>query len=197
MAKRRRSRAFKENDQVIDFEEERQKRKEKRKQLQQKKKVRNPESATISGRHASKKAKRRLIYSAVFLIILVIVSMSVYNIVNLRQEREAAEKNRLALEKERDKLQKELSLADSDEYIEEVARDELSMIRAGEKIYVLPETTAAAADSSTGEALTTSGAAALVPEEQPLDGTEEEGILSKVKEVLGTIISNLNSLLRK
>lgn len=205
MGKKRRSRAFKESNQVIDFEEERQNRREKRKQLTDKRKGRQrPDEAPVSGRRTSKKVKRRLIYAGVMLAVCCMIGYSAFNVISLRADRAEAQAANEALIKERDKLQKELSLVDSDEYIEEVARDELHMIKNGEKIYVLPDenlTEGALAASTTDEAVT--GPAAAAPDDgfEPgvLDKLKEfgSGLLEDAKAVAGAVGDNLKSLLRK
>lgn len=198
MAKKRRSRAFKETNQVINFDEEREKRREKRKQLTDKKKGTPAEPALVSGRRASKKMKRRLIFGAVVVVILCMVCYSAYNIMTLRAARAEAIAANAALQKEKSKLEKELSLVDSDEYIEEVARDELHMIQEGEKIYILPdETLSATAAAVSGDAVeSTPGSMDIQPEEAPPDGTEQT-LLDKMKESLNQVGENLKSLLRK
>lgn len=202
MGKKRRSRAFKESDQIINFEDERQKRREKRKQLTEKKKGPQDNVNPVSSRRASKMMKRRLIVGAVCLLILGVVIFSAYNVVTLLVERSKAEDVKLALEKERARLEKEYSLVDSDEYIEEKARGELHMIKQGETIYVLPEDLGSeltgAAIGTTGAAAGTSGALTITEGAvAPLDGMEDRSILVEIKDTIQSIGENLKSLVIK
>lgn len=204
MGKKRRSRAFKENDRVIDFEEERRKRREKRQQISEKKKGRRESPPADSGRRTVKKIKRRFIYCCAGLIVLCVVGYSIYNVTALRREREQAEEAKLLLEKEKTRLERELSLADTDEYIEEKARDELHMIRDGERIYVLPtEETGASGISVSGQALSQqqSSDGALVVTKAALDAPEEESwfdiVLTGIRDTFDAVTGYLKKLVRK
>lgn len=197
MGKKRRSRAFKENNQIINFEDEREKRREKRKQLSDKKKSgQESEPSSVSSRRAAKRVKRRLLYVAVTALVIGIIAFSVYNVVTLRIERAEAEAAKIALEKEQAKLKKEYSLIDSDEYIEEKARENLHMVRPGEMIYVLPgesEATGAAIVPSTGAAVTSDGALQITGSAVEEDG----GVLEKITGLIQDAGDNIKSLLRK
>lgn len=198
MGKKRRSRAFKETNQVINFEEERQKRREKRKQQNEKKKGRQEAEPLVSPRRNTKKWKRRYAFLLAGVLLVSMIGYSVYNVVTLRIEREQAEAAKVALEKERAKLQKEYSLVDSDEYIEEKAREDLHMIRPGEVIYVLPKEsktsgtaiTGGAVASTTNDALEASGAGIT-------DGDgEKNGFLDKVAATFDDLKDKIKTLLR-
>ena len=152
LRKKRRSRTFRENNRVINFDEVREKRKEKRKQVIEKKK--KPDTGSqVSERRAVKMHRRRLFCGAVFLVVVAVIGYSVYNIVSLRGQRAQAETAKEGLLKEKARLEKELQQVDSDEYIENEARGSLHMIKPGETIYILPEqekTTAGAFGGDSG-----------------------------------------------
>lgn len=207
MGRKRRSRAFKENKQVIDFEHERRARKEKRFRLTEKKKVRRAAPVPVSGRRTGKKTRRCLIYFSVALVIICVIGFSIYNVLALREERAKAEEAKLQLEKEKSRLEKELSLVDSDEYIEEKARGQLHMIREGEKIYVLPgaETSESAMAAGgivtpiTEDAIASNGA--LMLPEPVVDGGDGEdwisSVLTGIQNTFHEVVKSLKDLVRK
>lgn len=138
MSKKRRSRAFKENSQVIDMEEVRRDRNQKRKEATKKKNIKKIKT-TVSGRRATKAVRNRLIYTGVFCFIAIFVVFTMYNFISLRAEEKVQVQRKEALIKEEARLEQELLQVDSDEYIEEQARTQLRMIKPGERIYILPE----------------------------------------------------------
>lgn len=134
--KRRRSREFKSNKQVIDIEEARQKRKRKRQHAAVKKyKPKN----IVTQRQAGKKARRRMVYFFIFFAVLCIIGASVFNIISLRMTEAKALKEHEALLKQKAKLERIYSQVSSPEYIEQQARQQLKMIKPGEILYVLPK----------------------------------------------------------
>lgn len=199
MGKKRRSRAFKENQQVIDFEEERAKRREKRKQLSRKKKPSAEREASFSNRRAAKRFKRRFFAAVVFIIVIAVAGYSVYNVFSLRARRMKAQEHYAALEKEKKSLERELDLVDSDEYIEEKAREELHMILPGEMIYVLPEKPDSGTDSSiivTDEVPDTTTDGALVITGSAAD-TGDGSFLVQIKNIFHDIADKFKNLLKK
>lgn len=137
--KKRRSREFRSNNQVIDIEEARQDRKRRREEATEKKaKVRKPKSI-VTERQAGKKARRRMVYFLIFLFILCIIGASVFNIISLKltEAKTMGEQKNLTQQKER--LEKTYSQVNSLEYTEQQARQQLRMIKPGEILYVLPE----------------------------------------------------------
>ncbi len=140
MAKKRRSRQFKDSSQVIDIEEARQKRQAKRKKQQR---MANLLPKTVSdgdGRTSIKrnKRKRTLIYAAIILAIIAVISASVYNIVSLKQEQKALKEEQADLLSTKEEREKELKHINDPDYIEEQARTQLRLVQPGEKIYVFP-----------------------------------------------------------
>lgn len=86
-----------------------------------------------------KRVRRRLIYSAIILFFIGVISVSTFKIVNLVMEKEEALLRLTTLEQEKAKLEEELARVGSDEYIEQQARDQLNMIMPGETLYVLKD----------------------------------------------------------
>ncbi|NLT47629.1 MAG: hypothetical protein GXX92_04375 [Clostridiales bacterium] len=137
MAKRRRSREFK-NNQVIDIEAARRERGERRKLSAAEKTQKTKEDCQKpSRRQVVKNMRRRIVYSLIFIVIGVIIGVSVYNVITLKMEEAAAQAQLEALEAEKRLLEEELSVVDSSEYIEQQAREQLRMILPGETLYVL------------------------------------------------------------
>jgi cell division protein FtsB len=137
--KKRRSREFKNNSQIIDIDEARQLRKQKREDAAEKKyKVRKTKSV-VTQRQAGKKARRRMVYFVIFLVILGIIAASVINIISLKLTEAKTLKEQQALLDRRTRLEKIYSQVNSPEYIEQQARQQLKMIKPGEILYVLPE----------------------------------------------------------
>lgn len=144
MAKKRRSREFKNSSQVIDIEEARRKRQEKRKKSRGR--VLAAQAAQEAQRHpqsksaGSGKAGKTLIYLAVILIMLAIAGASVYNIASLKQEQKEVLQEQQRLKAEKNELEEELKHLEDPDYIEEQARAQLRLVMPGESIYVFPKT---------------------------------------------------------
>lgn len=137
--KRRRSREFKDSNRVISIDEARETRRRKRAMVADKKtKVQGPKN-TVTERQATKKARRKTVYAIAFLIVIGIIGASVLNVLSVKSHQGKIEKEQEALLKEKAKLQQELQIVGSPEYIEQQARQQLKMIRPGELLYVLPE----------------------------------------------------------
>jgi len=136
--KKRRSRTFKNNSQVIDLAEARQARKQRREETARKKdKARRPKSA-VTVRQAGKKARLRMVYTAIFLVIVGIVAVSAVHIVNLRLTEAKVMKEHQELLAQKEKLEMVYSQVNDPKYIEQQARQQLRMIKPGEILYVLP-----------------------------------------------------------
>ena len=136
--KKRRSREFKNNSQVIDIEVARQSRKQKREEAADKKyKVRKSKSV-ITERQAGKKARRRMVYFVVFLFIIGLVTVSAFQIITLKLTEASTMKEQQDLLNQKARLESVYSQVNSPEYIEQQARQQLKMIRPGEILYVLP-----------------------------------------------------------
>lgn len=138
MAKKRRSRAFKESSQIIDIDEVRRQRNQKRKDAYEKKKAKE-KTPNVSERRAIKTVRHRLVYTAAFFLIAVLMGLTVYNLVSLSAAEQVELERQEALLKEQARLEEQLLQVNSEEYIEEQARTQLRMIKPGEKIYIVPE----------------------------------------------------------
>lgn len=156
--KKRRSRAFKEKGRetgaVIDIgdarEERRKRREEEQKRKQKKKSAGKQQKEAASGRRAGKAVKRRLVYLLVLVVILAVSSFSVYNLISQKAALNEAKAKQEELQKEKEKLQQELTQVNSDEYVEQQARKQLNMIKPGELLFVVDdgsETTESGVDS--------------------------------------------------
>ena len=148
--KKRRSREFKNNSQIIDINEARQRRKQKREDAAEKKyKVRKTKSV-VTQRQAGKKARRRAIYFVIFLVIGGVIAVYTFNIFTLKITEARTEKELQALLEQKARLERIYSQVNSPEYIEQQARQQLRMIKPGEILYVLPDKDKAKEKKSTG-----------------------------------------------
>ena len=137
--KKRRSREFKNNNQVIDIKEAREIRKRKREQAAEKKyKARKPKRA-VTERQAGKKARRRVVYFLIFLFILCVIGVSVFNVISLKITEAKTMKEQQDLMQQKVKLERVYSQVNSPEYIEQQARQQLKMIKPGELLFILPD----------------------------------------------------------
>ena len=144
MAKRRsRSRQFKRSSRVIDMDEARQERLEKREKAQEEE-IRE-QTASDERRLKRKRAvrrkqsRRRLIVLGVAAFLIFMLCISIVNILQLKSEEREALKKQEQLKAKQEQMQEELKDADSDENIEDQAREKLKLTKPGETIYI-PET---------------------------------------------------------
>ena len=144
MAKRRsRSRQFKRSSRVIDMDEARQERLEKREKAQEEE-IRE-QTASDERRLKRKRAvrrkqsRRRLIVLGVAAFLIVMLCISIVNILQLKSEEREALKKQEQVKAKQEQMQEELKDADSDENIEDQAREKLKLTKPGETIYI-PET---------------------------------------------------------
>ena len=148
--KKRRSRNFKDNHQVIDLDEARQIRKQKREEAAKKKiKVKKAKSV-VTERQAGKKARLRMVYFVIFLAIAGIVAASAFNIINLKITEAKTLKEQQALLEQKARLEKTYSQVNSPEYIEQQARQQLKMIKPGEILYIMKEPEQSKGKTATG-----------------------------------------------
>ncbi len=123
---------------VIDIDKAREERREKRALVESKKKKKTkPAREEISQRRASKLVRKKLVYFAIFLILLGVIGLSVFRLISLKVEEANAQAEYEALQKEKMALTAELKIVDRDEYIEQKAREELKMILPGERLYII------------------------------------------------------------
>ncbi len=134
------SREFRRNNQVIDFEKARKERRERREERARKEEERRKleEERKLSARKRRKRRNRVLIYIAALLLIVGILVASAWNIISLQLEKSKLEEQNSQLSSQRDELQEELESVEDPKYIEQQAREQLSLIKPGETLYILP-----------------------------------------------------------
>lgn len=137
--KKRRSKEFKNSSQIIDIEDAREQRRRKRVEATDKKSKGRKTKIIMTERRAGKRARRRMVYLIIFLVIIGIIGASAFNIVSLKMNQAKIEKQQEDLLKQKARLENELLEIDSPEYIEQQARQQLKMIKPGELLYVLPD----------------------------------------------------------
>lgn len=125
------------------MEEARRRRQEKRRSEQRKSEEREREAArrNTRGKMAIRRSRnrRRLMIGIIVMFVIALISFSVINIISLKKEQHDMKEQKQELLDEKDELTKELENANDLENIEEQARDQLRLIKPGEKIYVFPE----------------------------------------------------------
>ncbi|MFA6981546.1 MAG: septum formation initiator family protein [Patescibacteria group bacterium] len=77
--------------------------------------------------------------SILFIIATVNFSKTTISIIESSKRLDETEEEVLSLESERENLEKELDYRKSDEFIEEKARNDLNLIKPGERVYVVSE----------------------------------------------------------
>ena len=143
MGKRRRSKEFKNNSQVIDMEQARRQRLEKRRAEREKEEAKAKESARqkTRGKMAIRRNRnrRRLMIGIVVMVIIGLISFTVINIISLKKEQHDMKEQKQELQDEKEQLEKELEQANDLKNLEEQARDQLRLIKPGETIYIFPD----------------------------------------------------------
>lgn len=126
---------------VIEIEEAQKRRKEKRAELiKQEKVIRRREKAEEKAVRPKMSGAKKL---AVFVVLAIALAAFMYNgqrIVDLNLNKAVYEKEYEEKLAEKARLEKELSLVDDPEYIEQLARNRYHMLREGETLYIFPET---------------------------------------------------------
>ena len=143
MGKKRRSREFRNNSQVIDMDEARKKRQAKRREekAREEEKARKYARQHTAGKMAIRRQKRTT-NTRTGLIILGIIgamSLSLVNIISLKKEQHDVLAEQEQLKQQKQDLQKELDNISDPENIEEQARNQLRLIRPGEMLYMFPD----------------------------------------------------------
>lgn len=90
-----------------------------------------------------KKTKKRInktkfVFGLVLIFLITYISITLYNIHNLKQQENARLERQEQLKAEKVRLQKELGQVNSPQYIEQIARSTLKMVKKGEILYVIP-----------------------------------------------------------
>ena len=143
MGKKRRSRQFKSNSQVIDINEARAKRLEKRRaeRAKEEEKARQAAKKKSRGNTAIRNQKRRrfLLIGLIVVLIIGVIIFSLGNVIKLKKEQHEVLKQQEQLLEEKKALEKTLENISDRESIEEQARNQLRMIKPGEVLYMFPE----------------------------------------------------------
>ena len=141
--RRRRSREFKNNSQVIDIDQARKQRLEKRQaeKRREEEKIRYAASQNTRGKMAIRRARarRRLLVVIIAVCVIGVVALSVLNVISLKKEQRQMREQQEALLKEKAQLEKELSQINDPDNLEGQARDQLRLIKKGEYLYIFPE----------------------------------------------------------
>ncbi len=85
------------------------------------------------------RARRRALICLVVVLIIGAITLSIFNVVALKKEQREMREQQEALQKEKAQLEKELAEINNPENVEEEARDQLKLIKKGEKLYIFPE----------------------------------------------------------
>ena len=81
--------------------------------------------------------KKRFLCTLIVIIFLICAAFSIKNIVYLHIEQARLEEEQAELEQEKTELEDELKNVNDEDYIEEQARKQLRMVKPGEQIYIL------------------------------------------------------------
>ena len=143
IGKKRRSREFRNNSQVIDMDEARKKRQAKRREekAREEEKARKYARQHTAGKMAIRRQKRRrkILTGLIIVGIIGAMSLSLVNIISLKKEQHDVLAEQEQLKQQKQELQKELENISDSENIEEQARNQLRLIRPGETLYMLPD----------------------------------------------------------
>ena len=88
-----------------------------------------------------------IVVAAILVLLIAVVvfgtitARSVQRMISLTQERAMVQAQLEELEKRRSELENELLMVNSDEYVEQQARSQLHMIKPGEVLYIIPNST--------------------------------------------------------
>lgn len=143
MRKKRRSAEFKNNSQVIDMNEARRLRQQKRQaeKEREEEKLRYAASQKTRGKMAIRRSRnrRRLLVVVIAVSLIGVITFSLLNVISLKKEQREVMQQAEELQQEKERLEKELSEINDPENIEQQARDQLRLIKPGEKLYMFPE----------------------------------------------------------
>lgn len=140
MAKKRRSRQFKQSSRVIDIDDARmqrlQKRRSERDEEEQERAEANERRLKRKRALRKKQSRRRILIAAITAALLVVLCASVINIVKLKNEQHDALQKQKQLQSEQAQLEKDLKNISDEQSIEDKAREKLKLIKPGETIYI-------------------------------------------------------------
>lgn len=138
MARKRKGRLqeFQRRTDNADLEEQKRIRQEKlaarKQEIESKRTRKNPEE-----RKKYKLNRKRVIRLGVILIAIIFVGVSVYGIGSLLSEQADLEEQNAQLKEEKQLKEEEEKKINTDEYMEKKARDDLKMVKPGEKLFIL------------------------------------------------------------
>jgi len=125
---------------VIDINQAREARREKRALAESRRQKREkPDKEELSRRMTGKRSRKRMIYGFVALALVLLIGYSVFSLITLKMEAARAKQELGELKREKAALVEELKHVNSDEYIEQKAREELKMILPGETLYIISD----------------------------------------------------------
>ena len=116
-------------------EEQKERRAIRRKTLEEKAKVKDDPA---KARRAKSNRRTMLVLFLAVVLFGTITARSVQRMVSLTRERAMVQAQLEELEKRRSELENELLMVNSDEYVEQQARSQLHMIKPGEVLYIVP-----------------------------------------------------------
>ena len=105
----------------------------------------------VSGRQKSKLLRRKTVYILIILMIIAAVAVQAVHIISLNKEKKNLEIAQQELLKEQARLEEELNNVNSQEYVEQQARQQLKLIMPGETLYVFPDITGSGVDNGNDE----------------------------------------------
>ena len=82
---------------------------------------------------------RYIIGAVILLIISVVFIKSSFDVLKSKERLDEINSELSSLNEEKEKIEKEIEYKQTDEYVEEKARNELNLIKPGEKVYVVVE----------------------------------------------------------
>lgn len=142
MSKTRRSTEFKNNSRVIDMDEARAKRQARRKaerESRERREAKRNEKETRGKRAIRRKKNRtRLMAALVVVAVIAILAFSGLHVVSLMKEKHQVEARHEALLKQKADLEQQIENAGDKQALEDVARQELRLIKPGEILYMFP-----------------------------------------------------------
>lgn len=125
---------------MIDINQAREARREKRALAESRRQKREkPDKEELSRRMTGKRSRKRMIYGFVALALVLLIGYSVFSLITLKMEAARAKQELGELKREKAALVEELKHVNSDEYIEQKAREELKMILPGETLYIISD----------------------------------------------------------
>ena len=125
---------------IIEIDEAQKRRKEKRAEfIKQEKVLRRREKALEKASRPKMSGSKKIAVCGALIIAVLVFILNGYRIIDLNLNKAIYEKEYEEKLAEKARLEKELSLVDDPEYIEQQARNRFHMLREGEILYVFPE----------------------------------------------------------